>query len=142
MLACPPVKGSRLQRVVLFFFFSSRVCSLTFFFIWTKSALLSYTRMCVCVRFAFFVSPLQWLTKCNRCMCRLFAVSFYLFFFSLLLFLYQAQVNERRRRTNGSFSFLFTQTNSVDSFSITNIFYHLIYQLVYAIQFYSYFNLS
>ena len=41
MLACSPDKGSRLQRVILFFFVFSRFCSLTFFFLFEQNILFS-----------------------------------------------------------------------------------------------------
>ncbi len=102
MLACPLVKGSRLQRVVLFFFFFfSRLLSNVFFYLnKTFSALVHacICSLCVLCLAAAMTDQMQSMYVSPLC------CLFLLVFFSLLLFLYQAQVNERRR-TNGSFSF-------------------------------------
>jgi hypothetical protein len=129
MLACPPVKGSRLQRVVLFFFFfsSPRVCSLTFFLFYLNKifSALVYAYVCsfcvLCLAAAMtdqmqsmYVSPL----------CCLPILAFFFFFFIIILI---PSSSKRKKKNEWLFFFLFTQTNSVDSFSITNIFYHPIY---------------
>jgi len=142
MLACPPVKGSRLQRVVLFFFFfSSRFYSLSFFFLFEQNLLCSRTRVCVCsfcvLCLAAAMTDQTQFTYVSPLCCLLLLV-----FFFFIIILIPSSSKRKKRKNEWLFFFLFTQTNNVDSFSITNIFYHLIYQLVYAIQFSSYFNLS
>lgn len=102
------------------------------FFLFEQNFLYSPAHACMCVRFAFFfVSPLRWLTKCNRCVCVAFCAVFSRrsFFLLLLLDYYSYTRAQVKRTTNGSFFFFFffsfsLHTNSADSFTNTNI--HLI----------------
>jgi hypothetical protein len=69
----------------------------------------------------------DWPNAINVCVAFVLSLSSRFFFFIVILI---PSSSKRTKKNEWLFFFLLTQTNSVDSFSITNIFYHLIYQLV------------
>ncbi len=79
---------------------------------------------CVLCLASTMTDQMQLMYESPCCCCR------FLLFIIIIIIILILISSKRTKKNERFFRFLFIQTNSVDSFSITNIFYHLICHLV------------
>jgi hypothetical protein len=119
---------------MVLFFFSSRVCSLTFFFYLNKIfSPIVHAYVCVFVLRSLSRLYNDWPNAIDVWVALLLLTSStrFLLFIIIIIIILILSSSKRTKKNERFFRFLFFfQTNSVDTFSITNIFYHLVCHII------------